>query len=624
MLEQTILPTVNAYYHVDRFFSLVSSLGFPISTYFSHTTFPISVDHRGRYLTTDGIEVNAHCEGNGTGGIGYVGYCLSDTSNIIDPIGIALDWRIHLHELGGHGVLYEHVNSANFGFAHSAGDSISVIINDPDSHAPDGFRLFPWINIIRRCDRDVATWAWGSQVVRDSRGITISGDDRGYGSEEILETTLFRAYRSIGGDATADLGRRRFASRLMVYLILRAISTLTPATNPSNAIGFANALMTVDLLNWTTEGVYGGAYNKVIRWSFEKQGLYQAPGSPTPVTTPGNPPSVDVYIDDGRHGEYPHQNVHWNNTSIWNRRASDGLPDHQEADLGVPNYAYVKIKNRGTQTANNVKVKGYHCRPSAGVVWPSDFQPFTTAEIPVGTLAPNNTEEKIVGPFEWTPITNAFGHDCMLMIASADNDPSNIDNFTTGENIADWRLVPNDNNIGQRNVVVVPGGGGGEGLMKGLHGYHFWIGNPLIKKANMKLQVQIPDLLANNNWKISFKDIKENHLELQSGKQKEIVIEIQQGKDFTVQDIEKSKDKDIVISVYADDILIGGMTYRLDPKIKEPFNKPRQGPEDKKETKCQDKAQELLKCMDMPNQQVKDVCVKKITLDIHLDDKCDC
>jgi hypothetical protein len=39
---------VNAYYHVDRFFGLVESLGFPIGTYFSHTTFPIRVDHRAR------------------------------------------------------------------------------------------------------------------------------------------------------------------------------------------------------------------------------------------------------------------------------------------------------------------------------------------------------------------------------------------------------------------------------------------------------------------------------------------------------------------------------------------------------------------------------------------------
>lgn len=172
-----------------------------------------------------------------------------------------------------------------------------------------------------------------------------------------------------------------------------------------------------------------------------------------------------MYIDDGRGGEYRYIDVHWENPSIWNRRNPDGVTAHEEPALGTTNYAYVKVKNRGTQTTYNVKVRGYHCIPMAGVLWPNDLQPFTTPELMApggGTLLGN--EEKIVGPFEWTPVVNAWGHDCMLMIASADGDPSNIDNFTIGEVIQDWRLIPNDNNIGQRNVVLVPGGGGSESL----------------------------------------------------------------------------------------------------------------------------------------------------------------
>lgn len=443
---------VNAYYHTERFFALVESLGFPINTYFNNTTFPLPVDHRGRHLTTNGIEVNAHCVGNGMGGIGHCCYALAETSNLINPIGIANDWRIVLHELGGHGILYEHVGGANFGFSHSAGDSFAVILSDPESQILDSDRFwnFPWIRtvIARRCDRDVTTWAWGG-----------GNDDRGYQSEEILATTHFRIYRSIGGDST-DINRKRFASRMMAYLILRAISTLTSVTNPTNASDFANTLMAVDLLNWTTEGIFGGAYNKVIRWSFEKQGLYQPVGAPLPpnVTTEGAPPPTDVYIDDGRHGEYQFQPIHWNNTSIWNRRRSDGLTVHEKPIIGLTNYIYVKIKNRGTEIANNVKVRGYHSRAGAGTLLPDDIQPLTTAELPVaGSLAANNTEEKIIGPFEWIPEVNAFGHDSIIMVVSADNDASNIDNFTASETIPDWRLVPNDNNIGQRNMVPVLG-----------------------------------------------------------------------------------------------------------------------------------------------------------------------
>ena len=42
------------------------------------------------------------------------------------------------------------------------------------------------------------------------------------------------------------------------------------------------------------------------------------------------------------------------------------------------------------------------------------------------------------------------------MIVSATGDPSNVDNFTTGEVIEDWRLVPNDNNIAMRKVKFPP------------------------------------------------------------------------------------------------------------------------------------------------------------------------
>ena len=71
--------------------------------------------------------------------------------------------------------------------------------------------------------------------------------------------------------------------------------------------------MTADLGDWTSDGLAGGAYSKVIRWAFEKQGLFQPAGTPTPNNNAGAPPPVDVYIDDGRHGEYPFQPVFWNN-----------------------------------------------------------------------------------------------------------------------------------------------------------------------------------------------------------------------------------------------------------------------------------------------------------------------
>ena len=53
-------------------------------------------------------------------------------------------------------------------------------------------------------------------------------------------------------------------------------------------------------------------------------------------------------------------------------------------------------------------MKGYHCKPSAGMLWPGDLQPMTYGAIVAGSLQPNNAEEKTIGPFEWTPVKNAW------------------------------------------------------------------------------------------------------------------------------------------------------------------------------------------------------------------------
>ena len=595
---------VNAYYHTDRFFSLVESLGFPIGTYFDGTTFPIPVDHRGRNNT-----INAHCVGDGDG-IDHCCYGLADIPPPADPIGIAGDWRVHLHELGGHGILHDHVDGPNFGFAHSAGDSMAMIVADPDSNAPDRFLLTPWIPI-RRCDRDPAAgWAWGGSM-----------DVGSYSSEQILATTLFRIYLSIGG-GHPKLSRRQFASRMATYLILRTVGTLTPATNPNDPLDFANAMGAVDLLNWTSEGVDGGAYNKVIRWSFERQGLYQPPAAPTPVTSPGAPPDVDVYIDDGRAGHYDFQHVHWHTTTIWNRKMADAGLSHEEPELGESNYIYVRIKNRGTQPAADVVVRGFHCLPGAGLLWPNDFQAMTTPQVAVGSLGANDSEEPIVGPFEWTPNINAYGHDCILMIVSATGDPSNIDNFTAGEVVPEWRLVPNDNNVGQRNVNPVPGGGGLRGLMLGLDRISFWAGNPNPRRAVMDIEVKLPPVLAKRGWRLKFRDLPTSRFTLDAQTRREVFIELHPGGDFEQADVAATADRDVRVELLADGANVGGITYRLDPDLAAPFNRRDRVPAGKK---CIGPAKKLLDCLEIPSEDVKCVRVKSVQLDIDFKkDECDC
>lgn len=546
---------VSAYYHNDNFFRFVTGLGFPAS-YWGTTAFPLPVDHRGM-----GNAVNAHCVGNGSGGIGHACYALADSTNPANPLGIAADWRVVLHELGGHGVLYCHVNSPNFGFAHSAGDSMAAIVNDPGSLAPDRFVTFPWVNIGRRHDRSVAAgWAWGG-----------TNDIGGYSSEQILCTTLFRIYRSIGGDA-GNLSMKRFASRFTAYLILRTIGNLTPfhatqtaATSLLRVAAFANEMISANLGDWTSEGLAGGAYGKVIRWAFEKQGLYQAAGATPPFTTAGKPPAVDVYINDGRNGEYTYQPVHWANTNIWNRRAPDGGAAHQEPIVGATNYAYVKIKNRGTATATGVVVKGFHCQPGAGLTWPIDWKPMATPQLAAPNVAGNNAAEIVVGPFKWIP--SQLGHECMMMVASAIGDPSNINNFGAGDTIPEWRLVPHDNNIGQRNVSPVAGAGGLKALIESLQGRVFNVRNPLSETADVTFEIALPKLLADNGVKIDVPETTNRFFKLQKGEARRVSLKVSGEKDMVLPPEELKRDPFIHVKVVANDQVIGGMSYYIDTQL---------------------------------------------------------
>ena len=548
---------VNAYHHCDWLFRLMQGMGFNVPGYFDGTSFPVPVD-----ASAFGDALNARAPGNTTGtGSGGFQFGLAGTA---PAVSIAADLRVVLHEFG-HALLWDNVHSPNFGFAHSAGDSLAAILLDPDSalrgNAVRRFETFPWVLPLRNHGRTVASgWGWGG-----------ANDVGSYSSEQILSTTHFRLYRSLGGDSTSAI-RRRMAARQAAYLIFRAIGSLgsAPITPTPEPDIFATALMNADIGTSNFEGQRGGAFHKVVRWSFEKQGLYQLPAAPTPVTTEGAPPPVDVYIDDGRHGQYPWQPVHWECRDIWNRRTAGAGP-HQTPVVGRTNYAYVRVKNRGRQHAHNVTVRGYSANPCAGLTWPGDFTPFVTAQIAVpGGIAPGATV--VVGPFRWKP--RVVGHECMLAHVSADGDFSNLDARTffpcaTGPT-PEWRVVPFDNNIGQRNVAPVPGGGGRRGLISGFLGRTFLVRNPFERPASTTMKIEVPSFLRERDWQVLVnQNAQEATFGLAPGSEKTIEVSLKPGREFTPAEL-RAAGGGVAIRVIAvaDGTPIGGMTYELDPTLK--------------------------------------------------------
>ena len=223
----------------------------------------------------------------------------------------------------------------------------------------------------------------------------------------------------------------------------------------------------------------------------------------------------------------------------------------------------MKLKNRGTQTANGVRVRGFHCRPSAGAIWSTGVQAMTTEMIDVGTVRGKNREEKIVGPFEWMPI-DGRGHDCLFMVASSNQDPTNISSLTDEEMVPTWRLIPNDNNVAQRSVQVVPATSP-QALITALRGASLWIENPDCTVASMRVKYRLPEVLADKGWKVVASNRDDEPFDLEPDVQEQTMLSVTAGDDFDPGEIEAATDRDIVVLVLADDGLVGGMTYRLDP-----------------------------------------------------------
>lgn len=571
---------VNAYYLSDKLFRMLSSYDINISTFFDGTSFPVRVDHRASIGCTcnNGNCKNASAPGNASsnGSDGFR-YALVEANT---PVGIATAWRVVLHEFG-HACLWDNVNSPNFGFCHSMGDSLAVILNDPGTGAADRFESFPWSGIGRRHDRAIGSgWAYDG-----------SEDDGGYGTEQILSTTLFRLYQMTGGDYLGYSADQEFAAKWIVKTILQTVSELTPVSNPNNADELSDAMQSSEIgITTPFLGIPGGHLHKVIRWSFEKQGAYlpAPPASPGTNTSEGDPESVDVYIDDGRNGEYsPMLWNFWNTTDIWNRLMPDGLSGHQTPIVGVTNHLYVKVKNRGTQNATNIVVRGFQCVPGSGLVWPTDWTPLATASINVpGNLAPGASVD--VGPFNWIPTT--VDHDCLLVMVDATDDAAN-DSTVTGP-IPHFRLVPFDNNIAQRNVAPVAGGGSGSGLVGSFVDRTFLVRNPFDRAVDVRFEIQQHELLEKVGFRLGIKGVDiQDGFKLESRDSRKVVIDVlQRPEEFTNDEVASQNEPvRVEVRVFTDGLLTGGMTYELDPNLKDDPRKARPPKPEEEKDPCKKK-----------------------------------
>jgi hypothetical protein len=206
------------------------------------------------------------------------------------------------------------------------------------------------------------------------------------------------------------------------------------------------------------------------------------------------------------------------------------------------------------------------------------------------------------------------------MVASADGDPSNIDVFGPGESIPEWRLVPHDNNIGQRNVHPVPAAGGAAGIMAVLDGRRFTVRNPFDRRVRIMIRTELPPVLARRQWTVDFANPGGRAFSLAPGQSREVRVAVTAGADVTADDVTTAADRDVVMYVEADGILIGGMSYRLDPTRAQPLPQPTgHGKGGACDDPCAEAAEDLLRCLHLPGRHVDRVRVRTIGVDLDID-----
>ncbi len=410
------------------------------------------------------------------------------------PLGIAADARWMWHEFG-HLLLMATTGELELRFAHSPGDALAAIVADPLSTVGEQrprwrFATYPWVMLPRRHDRCVLRgWSWSGTIHAALARVPQTDHPRrkGYLSEQILSSTLFRLYRCLGGDThlatdpgKPDTEERQRASHYSVWLILKALhlmgdARVAPAGVPEAlAVAMMEADTTLKTL-WDVEypkasGQHhrriGGSAHKAIRWAFEAQGLYVKPGSDG--NAPGAPPAVDVYIASGRAetdptpygdvfygpGNYMPVSLHWQADAgpapEWQAHA-DALVVQADGSI------HVNVGNRGDQTAQAATVDVWWASWPAGTEppqWPDTAR--WTACVPTAGLLPQDIlpgDRARFGPFQHARPAERY---VVLARSRCEADRANIDPTTLlacsflPTPLVD--LVANDNNLGLRVV----------------------------------------------------------------------------------------------------------------------------------------------------------------------------
>jgi hypothetical protein len=351
--------------------------------------------------------------------------------------------------------------NAPAGISEGFGDFIASVYYDSYHKLDAGTRglLFPWSRPATQLRDLRVDWKFGDNTWQ-------AGDK--YIKGQLWCTTLFEAYRKLGGDSR--LAEVRDGARdLGIRLFTAALSKLpleTPVPAPSESVlaaAIEEADEELDGFWWAN-----GLHRKVLRDTFGRRNIAGC--------RPQDPPNqVDVYIDDGRSGGYGSDDGQDGfDQTLWKEdhgsgagkelwavgvpyssaaaaAAADPAHDHVEPTVGVTSHLYVRVRNRGQQPSGPVTTRVFIAATAdPDLMWPEAWVPGELAAMQIpGVLAGSAV---VVGPFTWTP--QDAGTIPALAIVESAADPALTKGLAVSNHVPASALVPFDNNIAMRRLVV--------------------------------------------------------------------------------------------------------------------------------------------------------------------------
>ena len=135
------------------------------------------------------------------------------------------------------------------------------------------------------------------------------------------------------------------------------------------------------------------------------------------------------------------------------------------------------------------------------------------------------------------------------------------------------------------------------------------------------ITTELPSILSRKHWRVSLTNPGGSAFSLAAGQSREVQVAVTPGAEVSQAEVMAATDRDVVMYVEADGILIGGMSYRLDPNRAHALPQP-QGDCAERDcsASCAKPAQDLLRCLELPGYKARNARVRRIGVDIDVDD----